>query len=94
VLDLCKYHHRRDYPQNQGGRPQIYSSQEAQKIGDVGHIIPLIYVALDNSKSNNKAHIINMEGKLCDQVVSILIDRGSNYIYISLDMVHKCCLNK
>eukprot|EP00253_Pinus_taeda_P026781 PITA_26781 len=35
-----------------------------------------------------------MEVKLCDQVVSILIDPGSNYIYISFDLVDKCCLNK
>ena len=35
-----------------------------------------------------------MDGKICDQVVSILIDLGSNYSYISPDLVDKCCLNK
>lgn len=34
-----------------------------------------------------------MEGTICDQVVSILIDHGSNYIYISPDLVEKCFLN-
>ena len=35
-----------------------------------------------------------MEGKLCDQIVSILIDLGSNYSYISPNMVDKCCSSK
>jgi len=35
-----------------------------------------------------------MDGKLCDQVVSILIDTGSNYSYISPDLVDKCGSNK
>ena len=35
-----------------------------------------------------------MEGKLCDHVISILIDPGFNYSYINADLVDKCCLNK
>ena len=35
-----------------------------------------------------------MGGKLCDQVVSILIDLRSNYSYVSPDLVDKCGLNK
>jgi len=35
-----------------------------------------------------------MDGKLCDQVVSILIDPRYNYIYVNLDLVDKCGLNK
>ena len=35
-----------------------------------------------------------MDGTLCDQVVSILIDPGYNYSYVNLDLVDKCGLNK
>jgi len=35
-----------------------------------------------------------MEGKICYQVVSILIDTTSNYSYISNDVIDKCGLNK
>ena len=35
-----------------------------------------------------------MDSKLCDQVVSILIDPRSNYSYINLDLVDKCGLRK
>ena len=35
-----------------------------------------------------------MDDKLCDQVISILIDPGSNYNYVSLELVNKCDLSK
>ena len=77
---ICgKDHHNRDCPQYQGGIPQIYSAQEAHIVGDVGHNIPQIYVTVENKKANHHESIIEMDGKLDDQVVSILIDPGSNY---------------
>ena len=83
----------RDCPQNQGGRPQIYSAQEAQNVGDVGQSIPHIYAALDNKQAEHQASIIQMDGKLCDQVIYILIDPVSNYSYVSLDLVDNCGLS-
>eukprot|EP00253_Pinus_taeda_P034511 PITA_34511 len=35
-----------------------------------------------------------MDGKFCDQVISILIELGSNYSYVSPDLVDKCGLSK
>ena len=35
-----------------------------------------------------------MDGKLCDQVISILIDTGSNYSCVSPNLVDKCGLSK
>jgi len=35
-----------------------------------------------------------MDGKICDQVVSILIDPGSNYSYVNLDLMDKFVLRK
>ena len=57
-----------------GGKTQIYSAQEAQTVGDVGHIIPQIYVIVENKQAVHQTSIIKMEGKICGQVVSILID--------------------
>jgi len=37
--------------------------------------------------------IIEMDGKLCDQVVSILFDLGSNYFYVNLNPIYNCGLN-
>lgn len=35
-----------------------------------------------------------MDGKLCDQIISILIELGSNYIYVSSNLADKCGLSK
>ena len=49
---------------------------------------------LDKRHANHQASIIEMEGKLCDQVISILIDTRYNYSYVSPDLVEKCGLSK
>jgi len=63
-------------------------------VADVSHYIPRIYTTLDKKHADHQASIIEMEGKLCDRVVSILTDPGSNYSYVSLDLLDKCDLNK
>ena len=35
-----------------------------------------------------------MDNKLYGQVISILIDHGSNYSYVNPDLLDKCGLNK
>jgi len=35
-----------------------------------------------------------MDGKICDQIISILVDTGSNYSYVSPKLVDKCGFNK
>ena len=81
-----------DCSQYQGGRPHIYSAKEVQTVGDVRQSIPWIYATLDNMQVNHQV-IIKMENNLCDQVASILIDLGSNYSYVSLELVDKCGLS-
>jgi len=60
---------------------------------DVGQSFPRIYVELDKNHADHQAFIVDMDGKLCDKVISILINRGSNYSYSSPDLV-KCGLSK
>ena len=92
---ICgKYHCKKYFPLYQGGRPKLYSAHEAQIVGDVGHNIPKIYALVDNKKTDHHESIIEMEGKLYGQVVSILIDLGSNYCYVNPDLVDKCGLRK
>jgi len=49
---------------------------------------------LDNKLAEQQEFIIEMDGKICDRVISILIDTGSNYNYVSHDLVDKCGLSK
>ena len=64
------------------------------KVHDVCHSIPRIYAVVDSRQADHQALIIEMYGKICDQVFYILIDPGSNYRYINLDLVDKCGLRK
>jgi len=49
---------------------------------------------MDTRKVEHWTSIIEMDGKLCDQAISILIDLGFNYSYVSPKLVDKCGLNK
>jgi len=44
---------------------------------------------VENKQENHQASIIEMEGKLCDRFVSIVIDLGSNYNYVNIGLVDK-----
>jgi len=63
-------------------------------MGDVAQSVPQFYAALDNRQADHQAFIIEMDGKLSDQIVSILIDPRSNYSYVNTDIVDKCVLKK
>ena len=49
---------------------------------------------MENRQVEHKASIIEMDNKLCDQVISMLIDPGYNYRYVTLYLVDKCGLSK
>jgi len=63
-------------------------------VGNVGQSVPRIYAALDNKHADHQVSIIEMDSKLCDQVVSIFIEPRSNYSYVNPELVDKCGLNK
>ena len=94
VLDLWQISSQERFAQHQGGILQIYSVEDAQTVGDVGQSIPRNYAALDKRLAYHQASIIEMDGNLYDQVVSILIDARYNYIYVNPNLVDKCALNK
>ena len=68
--------------------------KEIQTIGYVWKSIPCFYAVLYNRQSDHHTSIIEIEGKFCDQFVSILIDLRSNYSYVNPYMVDKCGFNK
>lgn len=65
-----------------------------KKFGDGCHRIPRIYAIVDNKQADHQAFIIDIDGKLFDRVISILIDPGTNYSYVNPELVNKCGLRK
>jgi hypothetical protein len=49
--------------------------------------VPRIYAALDNKQAEYESHMIEVEGMINNQTISILIDSGASHICIDPKMV-------
>jgi hypothetical protein len=56
----------------------------------VARSMPHLYASMDNRKDDYQASIVEMEGMISNHPVSILIDPGSNLIYVSPQTIEKC----
>ena len=54
--------------------------------------MPRIYVALDNNQANYQSWVVELEGIIAKQLVSILIDLGPSLSYVAPQTVDKCKL--
>jgi hypothetical protein len=53
----------------------------------MGIHVPRIYVALENNQEEYQSHMIEVEGMINNQTISILIDLGASHSYIDPNMV-------
>jgi hypothetical protein len=67
----------------------VYNVQQAVKIEDMGRNVPRICTALDNKQDEFQSYMIEVEGKINDQPISILIDSGASHSYLDPKMVEK-----
>jgi hypothetical protein len=56
--------------------------------------MPQIYVALDNRDIDHQASVVELEGTICNHLVSILVDPSSNLSYAPCEIVEKCKLQQ
>ena len=66
--------------------------QEASIVGDVARNIPRINAALEDREADYQLTMIELEGKLLSQPVSILVDPGASLSYVSPKLVEICKL--
>jgi hypothetical protein len=85
-------HLLRDCPHRQQNSRRIYNVQEATTVNDVARSVPQIYAALDNNQADHQASVVEIEGRISNHLVSVLIDPGSNLSYIAPKVVDKCKL--
>ena len=62
-------------------------------LGDLERTIPRINAALENRKADYQTSMVEVEGKLNQTPIYILIDPGDRLSYISPDLVEKCKLS-
>jgi hypothetical protein len=69
----------------------LHNIQEYTLVEDMGRNIPRIYASLQDRQEEYQSNMIKVEGKIINQLVSILIDSGKIYCYIDpklMDILH------
>jgi hypothetical protein len=61
--------------------------QQTEKVGDMGRNVPRMYASLDKKKAEYQSHMIEVEGMINNQTISIFIDSGASHSYIDPKMV-------
>ena len=69
-------------------------SREAAIVGEVAQNIPQISVALENHQADYQPFMIEVDGKILEKPIFILIDYGSTLTYISPRLVDLCKMRK
>jgi hypothetical protein len=87
-------HMYRDFP-HRGERVKIvHNVQQVDTVEDMGRSMPRIYAALDNKQAEFQSHMIEVEGKINDQPIAILIDSGASHSYIDPNIVENISFAK
>jgi hypothetical protein len=79
----CKGNHRyKDFPHINDKMRVVHNVQQEETVEDMGSRIPRIYAALDNKQAEYQSHMIEVEGMINNQTITILIDSGASHSYI------------
>jgi hypothetical protein len=79
----------RDCSHRKQNNTGVYNIQEATTINNVSRSMPQIYASLDNRKDDHQASVVEMEGMVSNQLISILIHHFSNLSYVALQTIEK-----
>jgi hypothetical protein len=87
-------HLYKDCPHKGDRMRTMHNIQEVDIVDDMGRSIPRIYPALDNNQPEYQSHMIEVEGKIDNQPITILIYYGSSHSYIDPKIVERFELKK
>ena len=59
-------------------------------VGDLARTMPRINAALENRQADYQTSMVEVEGKINQTPISILIDPGASLSFISPNLVEKC----
>ena len=62
-------------------------------VGDIARTMPRINASLENRQVDYQTSMVEVEGKINQIPISILIDPGASLSYISPDLAEKCKLS-
>ena len=81
------------FPNRKKTVSNIHTIQEEMIVGDLARTMPMINATLENMQEDYQTSIVQVEGKLNQTPISILIDPWASLSYISPDLVEKCKLS-
>ena len=73
---------------------QVQNIQEAKTMGQVERIVPRIYAALEDCQEDHQSTMVEVEGKIVEQSVFVLVDPRSTYNYITPRIFEMCAFKK
>jgi hypothetical protein len=82
-------HMHRDFPQRGEKARTVHNVHRVATIEDMGINVPRICAALDNKQVEFQSHMIELEGKINNQPIAILIDSGASHSYLDPKMVER-----
>ena len=71
-----------------------HNIQEEDTVENVARGMPKIYAAVDHRQANHQSNMIEVEGMIHNQSISILIDSGVSRSYIDPKLVERLRLEK
>jgi hypothetical protein len=80
-------HMHRDFPQGGEKVRTSHSVKQTAIVEDMGRNVPKIYAALDNKQAHFQSHVIEVEGKINDQPIVILINSVDSHNHLDPNMV-------
>ena len=84
----------RNFPLENGYVRQDCNIQEAEIVGQVPRTVPRIYAVLEDRQVDHQSTVVEVEGKVAEQSVSILIDPGSTHSCITPKITDICAFKK
>ena len=85
---------RKNFPLENESARLAYNIQEEETVGQVARVVPRIYATLEDRQADHQSTVVEIEGKIVDHSVSILIDPGSTHSYITPGIVEVCAFKK
>ena len=73
---------------------QVHNIQGDETVGQVTRSIPRIYAELEDFQADHQSTMVEVEGKIAEQSVSVLIDPGSTHSCITARIVEICDFKK
>jgi hypothetical protein len=72
----------------------FHNIQEVEIVKYMGGSMPRIYVALDNEQVEYQSPMIEVEGKIDNHPIAILIDSGDSHSYINANIIKRFHLQR